>query len=129
MLHSYWDLGLSLFNMEHRCGTRYQVDLLVHVRSHGGSVSSVGRLRDISMTGGFILTTLPAHSLSRVLVRVSDAEGRSRLTLEGHIIRKDANGLGVEWSEQTLDLAQRLIRSIAVEAITTYPAKPQADAL
>lgn len=114
--------------MEHRCGTRYQVDLLVHVRSHGGSVSSVGRLRDISMTGGFILTTLPAHSLSRVLVRVIDADGRTRFTLEGHIIRKGANGLGVEWSEQTWGLAQRLIMSIGVGA-TTNPAKPQADAL
>lgn len=113
--------------MEHRWGTRYPVDLLVRVGSHGGSVSSAGRLRDISLTGAFLLTTLPAHSLSRVLIRVLDAQGHTKYTLEGHVIRKCAHGLGVEWNEQSFRVAQRIVRSVMVDA-TAYVAEREADA-
>ena len=52
--------------MEHRYGTRHEVDIGVYARSHGGVVSSAGFLRDISASGGFLLTHLPIPLISWV---------------------------------------------------------------
>ena len=88
-------------DMEHRCGTRHPTDLQVYIRSHGGTVSSLGRLSNASLSGGFLITTLPAQPLSRISLRFADAQGRPGVgpSLEGHVIRRGAHGLGIEWSE------------------------------
>lgn len=96
--------------MEHRCGTRHSVDLLVYVRSHGGAVSSAGQLRNISVSGGFLYTTLPVQLLSRISLRLVDSTGRLGESLEGHVIHRGANGLGIEWDQDVSHLLSRLIR-------------------
>jgi hypothetical protein len=107
--------------MEHRCGTRHPVDFLVYVRSHGGAVSSAGRLSCISVSGGFIYTSLPAQPLSTISLRLVDAGGRLGESLEGHVIRRSPQGLGIEWSDDASGLIRDLIRLSLSEEI--YPSR------
>ena len=97
--------------MEHRCGTRYKVDLAVYARAHAGVVSSVGRLRNVSLSGGFLETALPAQPLAHISLRLIDAEGQLGPRLEGQVIRRDSNGLGIEWCEYATELIRALGRS------------------
>lgn len=97
--------------MEHRCGTRYKVDLAVYARAHAGVVSSVGRLRNVSLSGGFLETALPAQPLAHISLRLIDTDGQLGPRLEGQVIRRDSNGLGIEWSEYATELIRALGRS------------------
>jgi hypothetical protein len=97
--------------MEHRCGTRYKVDLAVYARAHAGVVSSVGWLRDVSLTGGFLETALPAQPLAHISLRLIDADGQLGPRLEGQVVRRASNGLGIEWSEYATELIRALGRS------------------
>jgi hypothetical protein len=97
--------------MEHRCGTRYKVDLAVYARAHSGVVSSVGWLRDVSLSGGFLETALPAQPLAHISLRLIDGDGQLGPRLEGQVIRRAANGLGIEWSEYATELIRALGRN------------------
>jgi hypothetical protein len=44
--------------MEHRYGTRYRVNLDVYVDTCQGAVASIGRLTEVSVSGGFVKTHL-----------------------------------------------------------------------
>ena len=117
-------------NMEHRCGTRHSVDLLVYVSSHGGAVSSAGQLRCISVSGGFLYTTLPVQPLSRISLRLADSTGRLGAHLEGHVIRRSTNGLGIEWNHDVSHLLNRLIGpSLAKDPVPSSRGDRALDAL
>ena len=105
----------NTLNMEHRCGTRHPVDLLVYVRSHGGAVSSTGLLRSISVSGGFLYTTLPVQPLSQISLRLVDSAGRLGEYLEGLVVRRSANGLAIEWDHDVSRLLSSLIRTSRVK--------------
>jgi hypothetical protein len=106
--------------MEHRCGTRHPADQLVYVRSHAGAVSSAGRLRSVSVSGGFIYTTLPIPQLARLTVRLVDANGRLGVSIEAHVIRRTADGFGLEWNEDPSGLLQSLIPARSDEEIRAF---------
>jgi hypothetical protein len=108
--------------MEHRCGTRYKVDLAVYARAHAGVVSSVGRLRNVSLSGGFLETALPAQPLAHISLRLIDADGQLGPRLEGQVIRRDPNGLGIEWSEYATELIRALGRNSAMDDFAATPA-------
>ena len=99
-------------SMEHRAGVRYQVDIAAYVRTHGGVVSSVGWLRDISVSGGFLRTTLLVPALSPISLRLIDAKGEFAATIKGQVVRCEPDGLGLEWSE----FAPELVREWALGA-------------
>jgi hypothetical protein len=108
--------------MEHRCGTRYKVDLAVYARAHAGVVSSFGRLRDVSLTGGFLETALPAQPLSHISLRLTDAEGELGPRLEGQVIRRTPTGLGIEWCEYATELIRALGRNSETDNYTATSA-------
>src|SRR3569833_489240 len=108
--------------MEHRCGTRYKVDLAVYARAHAGVVSSVGCLRNVSLTGGFLETALPAQPLAHISLRLIDDDGQLGPRLEGQVIRRASNGLGIEWSEYAPELIRALGRSSATDHYTATSA-------
>jgi len=97
--------------MEHRCGTRHKVDIAVYARAHAGVVSAVGWLHDVSVTGGFLQTTLPAQPLAHISLRLIDAEGQLGPRLEGQVIRRTPTGLGIEWCEYATELIRALGRN------------------
>jgi hypothetical protein len=93
--------------MEHRCGTRFKVEIPVYARAHAGAVSSLGCLLNVSETGGFLLTTLPAQPQSHISLRLIYGEGESDQRLEGQVVRQSFAGLGIVWSEPATELIRR----------------------
>lgn len=91
--------------MEHRYGMRYPVDVGVYARSLHGAVSSVGHLCEISISGGFVQTTLPVRLLAYISLEILVS---GRPSLEGQVVRRTADGIGVEWNEYAPWLVQLL---------------------
>lgn len=94
--------------MEHRCGTRYPVNIPVHVRSQGSTLPSTGRLMSISVSGGFLEIAPGVPTLARVSMRIVEAGGALGMRWEGHVVRKTARGLGIEWEGDISSLLQSL---------------------
>lgn len=90
--------------MEHRCSTRYKVEIPVYARAHCGAVSSLGCLLNLSATGGFLLTTLPAEPHSHISLRFIHSDGDSRHRLEGQVVWRSFAGLGIEWCKHAAEL-------------------------
>lgn len=98
-----------MVGMEHRCGARHEVDFAVYARSHAGVVSSVGWLRDVSASGGYLLTTLALQPLSRISLRLVLPDGNLGPHMEGHVVRLTSDGLAVEWTEYEPELVRELV--------------------
>jgi len=100
--------------MEYRCGRRYSVEIPVYARVHSGVVSSPGCLLNVSVTGGFLLTTLPAQPQSHICLRLIENELCPRL--EGQVVRRSFAGLGIEWFEP----AAALIRTLGFNTESSF---------
>ncbi len=113
--------------MEHRCGTRYRVDIAVYVRTRNGAVSSPGRLSEASVSGGFVRTVLPALPLSYISIQLLSDEHPPHevLLIEGQVVRRTGEGIGIEWSEY----APRLIGYLAELAAHHRESTPAPDPL
>jgi hypothetical protein len=99
--------------MEHRCGTRYAVNLKVYAHSLGGAVSSIGRLTEVSVTGGFVRTSLPLRPLTYVSLHVRLAELRQQhFVISGQVVRRSPSGLAIEWSDYAVALIRFLTERV-----------------
>jgi hypothetical protein len=94
--------------MEHRCGTRFKVEIPVYARAHADAVSSLGCLLSVSATGGFLLTTFPAHPHSHISLRLIDTDGDSAHRLEGEVVWRSFAGVGIAWCEPAIELIRNL---------------------
>ncbi len=109
--------------MEHRSGTRHKVEIPVYARAHSGAVSSLGCLLNVSVTGGFLLTTLPAEPHSHISLRLIDSEGEFCHRLEGEVVWRSFGGLGIAWHEP----AAALVRALGLDS-DTYDYTPSSAA-
>ncbi len=86
--------------MEHRWGTRMSIRLPVWL---GGDPLTLvkGVLRDVSLSGAYIETGGSAPSGNPLLVEIGAAgsPGTDRSVLRAFVVRRDADGLGIEWCE------------------------------
>jgi hypothetical protein len=91
--------------MEHRWGTRVQLDAPADIRTADGRVfrASVG---NASLSGALIETSLRLPRLSRIAVRPVGTDGE---WLEACIVRTDFRGYGVEWMEPGLRAISTLL--------------------
>jgi PilZ domain len=96
--------------VEHRCGTRYTVDVPAYVRTRNSSASAFGRLRAVSASGGFVDTRLDVQPLSHVAVQLLTGRRLTSqpLVVEAQVIRVGLQGIYVEWIEYAPDLVRRL---------------------
>jgi hypothetical protein len=78
--------------MEHRWGHRIVCGTPARLSASGGT-SGVGRLRDVSLSGGFVETALDLPLFARVTVFVRDTE------VSGSVTRTDDDGVGIEWCD------------------------------
>ena len=97
--------------MERRSAPRYQVAIPVYAQAHSGAVSSKGYLLDVSLSGGFLVTTLPAELNSLISLRLIETNGEMGQRLEGQVVRRSFVGVGIAWSEP----ATELIRSLGLD--------------
>jgi hypothetical protein len=108
--------------MEHRYGTRYKIDVDLYARMYGGVVSSVGKLREVSVSGGFVRTVLQVRPLARVSLQLFIPVQRHRgFFVEGHVVRSTVDGFGVEWSEYASELVRVLTHEGQGGGSTTLP--------
>ncbi len=96
-------------NMEHRWGHRREVSRAVQLGTRGGVVAR-GRISNVSISGAFIVTPLPVPLFSYVQVQfIAMLNGkRTRVSVEGQIVRKEPLGVAIEWCE----LASEATRSL-----------------
>jgi PilZ domain len=70
-----------------------------------------GRICNVSISGAFIVTPLPATLFSYVQVQFTTMiEGARKSTaVEGQVVRKDATGFGIEWCEFAPEAVRALV--------------------
>jgi hypothetical protein len=95
--------------MEHRWGHRREVNRFVRLKMRNG-LRGFGRIRNVSISGAWIATGLPAKLFSHVQVGLSAMQngGKTVAHVEGLIVRIAHQGFGVEWCE----LAHPAVRAI-----------------
>jgi hypothetical protein len=86
--------------MEHRWGQRRDVNRAVHLQTRSGVVAQ-GRITNVSMSGAFVVSPLPARLYSYVEVQFNALQHgrRTRVTVEGQVVRRGTAGFGIEWCE------------------------------
>ncbi|HEY4214866.1 MAG TPA: hypothetical protein VGM84_25540 [Steroidobacteraceae bacterium] len=93
--------------MEHRCGSRYLVDVPVIIHGHGCAVSVIGWLSDVSISGGLIHTVAALPLLSSIQLQFLEGDDMGT-PLYGHVARRAAQSVGIEWFEFAPELVRRL---------------------
>ena len=84
--------------MEHRWGTRVPCRLRVNISVQGRDLGT-GRLRNVSMTGAFLETSVDLPQFMRLdLALLSDA-ARPQGEIQAAVVRVARSGVGVEWCE------------------------------
>jgi hypothetical protein len=80
-----------------------------------------GQLRNISISGAYIVSALPVALMGRVRVRMkaTETQRRPRESLEARVVRSDPDGFAVEWCEFAPPLARALIRDARTEILDT----------
>ena len=83
--------------MEHRCGQRTPVNLLVRLTGLA-DVIGMGRLRNVSASGAFLQTSLELPLLSTVRIELIGRTRHASSYLAGraYVARKEAGGVGIE---------------------------------
>ena len=114
-------------DMEHRWGHRRDINRTVQLETRGG-VASRGRLTNVSISGAFVKTALPAPLFSHIRLQFTGMvhDKRTPISLEGQVVRKDEGGFGVEWSEFAAEAVKALV--LVPPYRQTEPAGPHASA-
>jgi hypothetical protein len=98
--------------MEHRWGRRVPVDLDVQIFADPAS-AGWGRLRDISISGGFIETALRTPVLSALCMTVPATRYGDASVVHAAVVRNDVDGVGVEWFDGAADAVAALMQEAA----------------
>ena len=94
------DLNVAGENwMEHRWGRRRPCRARVRI-STGAGVSGLGRLGNVSMNGAFLETAVPLPLFAQLAIAMLRDDGATHeLEFTAVVVRRDANGVGIEWSD------------------------------
>ncbi len=97
--------------MENRASRR--IELKAAISLHAEGIKRVhGWIKDVSITGAHIKTDeyLPIGTLCEATLVVRDGEERRRLMIPSKIMRHDAEGLGIQFTEMSDDIRAELSR-------------------
>jgi hypothetical protein len=84
--------------MEHRWGRRVATDVDVRIFADPAS-AGWGRLRNISVSGGFVETALRIPVLCTLCLTAPATDSRDEYLVRAIVVRNTADGVGVEWCE------------------------------
>jgi hypothetical protein len=84
--------------MEHRWGRRRVCRAVVRL-SGGSGVTGAGRLRNVSMSGAYIETSTRLPLFAPIELAMTREDGADAPVLLACVVRRDADGIGVEWAE------------------------------
>lgn len=110
MIQEFTNPGQATRFMEHRWGQRVDLGLTVHLMASGDS--GPGKLRDASISGGFIETgtTLPLFTNLGVVVLLGAGPAQRAVELPACITRVARDGVGVEWRDMACPTLLALLR-------------------
>jgi hypothetical protein len=111
--------------MEHRWGQRFEVDILVRMHSRPYAMRT-GRLTDVSMSGGFIVTSVDLHELRRLQIALVLPHRFHQATpvISAYVARRHSDGIGVEWCDFAPQAVVELVRSPAAKSRNPTPFRP-----
>jgi hypothetical protein len=102
--------------MEHRWGQRHPFDQMVLLRAAGWRVPA--RVKDISISGACLRCAIPDPSVVRVRV---DFRRHPRATeLVAYVVRRTADGVGVEWGEFGSRAVSRLLAEVSPDPVESF---------
>ena len=104
--------------MEHRWGERSAIDVPARVVRRPGIIGA-GRLRNVSLTGAFLETTLPLPPMTFVEIEVACGAGMSR-RFGACVVRRASDGVGLEWCDALEDVV-RVLGSLSAAAASARP--------
>jgi hypothetical protein len=105
---------------EIRFGERIAVELPVSLAANG--VTGDGLLRDVSISGGLIETSLDLPVFTNLTVRLpASGESAPRLELAACVVRHSSEGVGVEWRDMACPMLLALLREAGCEATQVAP--------
>lgn len=86
--------------MEHRFGQRVSTQVQVRIGVSPQSFST-GHLRNLSVSGAFVQTSVRPAPMGRVKVYFDEQHSRGSLKfeLDAYLVRSTPDGLGLEWAE------------------------------
>jgi len=101
--------------MEHRWGQRVALGLPVHLAANGDS--GAGKLRDASISGGFIETAvaLPLYTNLGVVVLLGTGAAQRAVELPACVTRVARDGVGVEWRDMACPTLLALLRGMGAD--------------
>jgi hypothetical protein len=106
--------------MEHRWGERHALDQMVSVRAAGWRV--LAQVRNISVSGAYLRCAVPDASVTRIRVDFKH-QPRTR-ELVAYVVRRTADGIGVEWGEFGSEtVTQVLSRALPAAAEAFAPSR------
>ena len=111
-MHLSWTLGPEL-QMEHRWGTRVAVHIPIRLTAAGLSMASIGRLTNLSLSGGFI-TIFGLRPLSRIHLSLEYPLPWQRPVekLPAFVARVCAEGAGIVWCDFAPRAVVELLRTM-----------------
>jgi PilZ domain len=98
--------------MEHRWGHRRKVSRIVHLLMRSGR-EAPARIRNVSISGAFIVSPLCPELLSHVRIRFTPTRrglGNGGV-VEAQVVRREDPGFAVEWCELAPPMVRALVRA------------------
>jgi PilZ domain len=97
--------------LEHRWGARARVNIPVRVEATASPVGD-GCMKNLSLSGAFMKSDrdLRLHTLIEVSIALPPPFSCTAL-IKAHVVRKMAEGVGIEWSEFAPNIIKDLVRS------------------
>jgi hypothetical protein len=113
-------------DIDHRWGARTSVNLDVRLVCQPGAIAP-GWLTDVSISGAFVRTELMVPPMSPVRIVVVDRlpSGHRSMDLPAYVVRRERDGLGIEWwklSPKTLHRLYAVFAPLDVDA-TPWPCR------
>jgi hypothetical protein len=97
-------------HMEHRWGHRVETNVGVQLLANPASIAW-GRLKNVSLSGGFIETRLRIPILSTLCMTVKTSPGSAEepRSVCAIVVRHEASGVGVEWLDGSSEVVAALL--------------------
>lgn len=105
---------------EIRFGER--IELRIPVKLEAGGLAGGGTLRDISLSGGLIESTLDLPIFTNLVVTLpARGETAPARSLAACVVRHAPTGLGVEWRDMACPTLMALLREAGCETTNVAP--------
>ncbi len=101
--------------LEHRWGHRVGLELVAQITASGDACP--GKLRDASISGGFVETTMALAQFTNLVVVVLAGTGAEQRTVElpACVTRVTRDGVGIEWRDMACPTLLALLRESGSE--------------